>query len=45
MLTNLSDFEIEKKLGEGSFSVVYKVKRKNDGKYYAMKKIKVDLSI
>ena len=29
------------KLGEGAFSVVYKVKRKEDGREYAMKKIRV----
>ena len=30
---------MESKLGEGSFSCVYKVKRTDDGKYYAMKKV------
>lgn len=29
------------KLGEGAFSVVYKVKRKEDEKEYAMKKIRI----
>jgi len=29
------------KLGEGAFSVVYRVKRKEDEKEYAMKKIKI----
>jgi len=28
--TKLSDFELLEKLGDGSFSVVYKVKRKCD---------------
>jgi len=30
-----------KKLGEGSFSEVYHVKRKSDGTCYAMKKVKM----
>ena len=30
--TKLKDFHIEKKLGEGAFSIVYKVKRKSDEK-------------
>jgi NIMA (never in mitosis gene a)-related kinase len=29
------------KVGEGAFASVYKVKRKEDGKIYAMKKIKI----
>ena len=29
------------KLGEGAFSVVYRVKRKEDGLEYAMKKIRI----
>lgn len=29
-MEDLSDFEIVKKLGSGSFSAVYKVKRKSD---------------
>jgi NIMA (never in mitosis gene a)-related kinase len=29
------------RLGEGAFSVVYKVKRKEDGKEYAMKKMRI----
>jgi NIMA (never in mitosis gene a)-related kinase len=28
-------------LGKGSYSNVYKVKRKTDGKFYAMKKVKL----
>ena len=35
----LSDFIIEQKLGEGSFSIVYKVRRIDDNKCYAMKKV------
>lgn len=37
----ITDFYIEKKLGEGSFSEVYRVKRKSDGAIYAMKKVKM----
>jgi len=29
------------KLGEGAFSVVYRVRRKEDGKEYAMKKMRI----
>jgi NIMA (never in mitosis gene a)-related kinase len=29
------------KLGEGAFSVVYRVKRKEDGKEYALKKMRI----
>lgn len=32
---------MEGKLGEGSFSCVYRVKRLDDGKSYAMKKVGV----
>ncbi|CAD8172262.1 unnamed protein product [Paramecium octaurelia] len=38
---SVSDFEIIKKLGQGSFSSVYKVKRKSDGQEYAMKKVQM----
>lgn len=31
-------FEIKRKLGEGSFGEVFKVKSKEDGKFYAVKK-------
>ena len=31
------------KLGEGSFSCVYKVKRLSDGQEYAMKKVKMGM--
>ena len=40
-MSKVEDFEIIKKLGEGTFSNVYKVKRKIDGQEYAMKKIKM----
>ena len=34
-------FELISKLGDGSYSVVYKVRRKADGKIYALKKVKL----
>jgi len=37
----LSEFEIISKVGEGAFSVVYKVMRKSDGFIYALKKVKI----
>lgn len=37
--TSLKDFEVTTKLGEGAFGQVFKVKRKIDGKEYAMKKV------
>lgn len=38
---SIHDFEIQKKLGSGSFSEVYKVKRISDQQVYAMKKVKL----
>lgn len=38
---SLNDFEIIRKLGEGAFSIVYKVHRKSDGQAYALKKVKL----
>lgn len=38
-MLDLADFEIVKKLGSGSFSSVYKVRRKSDLQDYAMKKV------
>ena len=35
----MDGFEILSKLGDGTYSVVYKVKRKADGKTYALKKV------
>ena len=35
----LRDFEVISKLGEGAFGQVFKVKRKIDGKEYALKKV------
>ena len=37
--TSLSDFEILKKIGKGSFGSVYLVKRKKDSKIYALKSV------
>ena len=38
---SLTDFEIGKTLGKGAFGMVCLVKRKFDGKTYAMKRIKI----
>ena len=35
----MENFEIITKLGDGAYSVVYKVKRKQDNKIYALKKV------
>ena len=37
----MKNFEIITKLGDGAYSVVYKVKRKADDKIYALKKVKL----
>jgi NIMA (never in mitosis gene a)-related kinase len=37
----MEDFEVIKKIGEGSFSLVYKVRRKQDHTLYALKKVKL----
>ena len=37
----MDGFEILEKLGEGAYSVVYKVKRKEDSNIYALKKVKL----
>ena len=37
----MDNFEIITKLGDGAYSVVYKVKRKQDNKIYALKKVKL----
>lgn len=41
-MTSIRDFVPLSKLGEGSFSTVYKVKRQSDQKVYALKKIKMN---
>jgi NIMA (never in mitosis gene a)-related kinase len=38
-MSSLKEFEILGKLGEGAFSIVYKARRKEDGREYALKKI------
>ena len=38
--TRTADFEVLKELGQGSYGTVYKVKGKNDGRIWAVKKIK-----
>jgi len=41
----MNDFRIIEKLGEGTYSSVYKVKRITDSKIYALKKVRmIDLS-
>ena len=37
--SSLRDFEVLNKLGEGAFGQVFRVKRKKDGKQYALKKV------
>ena len=37
----MEDFEIISKLGTGSYSYVYKVRRRSDNTIYAMKKVKL----
>lgn len=37
----LRDFDVLGKLGEGAFGQVFKVKRKMDGKEYALKKVNI----
>ena len=37
----MDNFEIVAKIGEGSYSVVYTVRRKKDNKLYALKKVKM----
>ena len=38
----MNSFEIIDKLGDGAYSVVYKVKRKQDNNIYALKKVKLE---
>jgi len=37
----LKDFEILKRLGEGTYANVFKVKRREDNEIYALKKVKL----
>jgi NIMA (never in mitosis gene a)-related kinase len=41
--TSLKRFTVIEKLGEGSFSCVYKVQRGDDNNFYAMKKVSIHL--
>ena len=41
-MTSIRDFLPIRKLGSGSFSSVYLVKRIDDGKLYALKKVKLN---
>ncbi len=38
---SIKNFQVIQKLGEGAYSTVYLVKRIEDGKEYAMKKVKI----
>jgi NIMA (never in mitosis gene a)-related kinase len=38
---SMKDFEIITKLGDGAYSTVYKVIRKEDNKIYALKRVKM----
>ena len=40
-ITKMENFETINKLGDGAYSVVYKVRRKQDNKIYALKKVKL----
>jgi serine/threonine protein kinase len=42
-VSGLRDFEVVSKLGEGAFGQVFKVRRRVDGKEYALKKVRVRL--
>ena len=41
--SSFNDFEIKKKLGEGAYCEVYKVKKLSDNKIYAMKIVKLNM--
>lgn len=38
----IKDFQLLTRLGQGSYSSVYKVKRLTDGTEYALKRVKID---
>lgn len=40
-MTQLKDFQIIKKLGDGAFSTVHEAKKISDGAIYALKKVKL----
>jgi NIMA (never in mitosis gene a)-related kinase len=41
-MSSIRDFQPMSKLGEGTYSTVYKVKRLSDGHIYALKKVKMN---
>ena len=41
----MENFQLGEKLGSGAFGSVYKVKRKEDSKIYAMKIVKISLLV
>ena len=41
-MSNLEDFTIVSNLGTGSYSEVFKVMRKNDNQFYALKKVSME---
>ena len=40
-MSTINDFQIIKKLGDGAYSSVYKVKRLDDNSIYALKQVKI----
>jgi NIMA (never in mitosis gene a)-related kinase len=42
-LCRLDEFEVLRKLGSGAYSSVFNVKRIEDGKEYALKKVRMDV--
>ena len=40
-MSKLADFQIIEKLGDGAYSLVFKIKRISDQKEYALKKVKL----
>lgn len=40
--SSIEDFQVLRKIGEGTYSTVYKVRRFADDQKYALKKIKLD---
>ena len=40
-ISSIDDFIMGEKLGDGAYSSVYRVKRKEDGEFYALKKVNI----
>lgn len=40
--SSIDDFQVLRKIGQGTYSTVYKVRRLADDQIYALKKIKLD---